>query len=66
MLPSSYLKQSDFDEAGLIVTVKSIEQKNVARDDEPPENKWVVYFVEYDKGMVLNIAIRWLGWAVGV
>lgn len=54
MLPSSYLKQSDFDEAGLIVTVKSVEQKNVAREDEPVENKWVVYFVEYDKGMVLN------------
>ena len=54
MLPSSYLKQSDFDEAGLIVTVSHVEQKNVAREDEPPENKWVAYFKEYEKGMVLN------------
>ena len=54
MLPSSYLKQSDFDEAGLIVTVSRVEQKNVAREDEPPENKWLVYFAEYEKAMVLN------------
>lgn len=54
MLPSSYLKQSDFDEGGTICTVARIEQKNVARDDEAPENKWVVYFAEFDKAMVLN------------
>lgn len=54
MLPSSYLKQSDFDEAGLIVTVQRVEEKNVAREDEPPEHKWIVYFNEYEKGMVLN------------
>jgi hypothetical protein len=54
MLPSSYLKQSDFDENGFIVTVATIEQKNVARDDEPEERKWIVTFKEYEKGMVLN------------
>lgn len=54
MLPSSYLKQTDFDEAGFIVTVATISQKNVARDDEAPEMKWIVYFQEFEKGMVLN------------
>jgi len=54
MLPSSYLKQTDFTESGFIVTVAKIEKKNVARDDEPPEDKWVVHFREFDKGMVLN------------
>jgi hypothetical protein len=54
MLPSSYLKQSDFDENGLICTVARVEQKNVAREDEPPEHKWVVYFAEFEKAMVLN------------
>lgn len=55
MIPSAYLKQSDFDEPGSIVTVSHIEQKNVAKADEAPENKWVVYFVEMgEKGMVLN------------
>ena len=54
MLPSSYLKQSDFDENGLIVTVARVDNKNVAKEDEPPEHKWIVYFNEYEKGMVLN------------
>ena len=54
MLPSSYLKQTDFDEAGFIVTVATIDHKNIARDDEPEEKKWIVYFQEFEKGMVLN------------
>lgn len=54
MVPSSYLKQADFDENGIIVTVDRIEQQNVARDDDPPENKYIVFFREYEKGMVLN------------
>ena len=54
MLPSSYLKQTDFDDSGLIVTVASVAQKNVAREDEPPELKWLVTFTEFEKAMVLN------------
>lgn len=54
MVPSSFLKQSDFDENGLIVTVNRIEQQNVARDDEPEEKKWILYLNEFEKGMVLN------------
>jgi len=55
MLPSTFLKQSDFDESGLIVTVNRIENKNVAREDEQPEHKWIVHFNEFpEKGMVLN------------
>ena len=54
MLPSSYLKQADFDESGLIVTVSKVEQKNVAREDEPPEHKWIAFFTEFEKPMVLN------------
>jgi hypothetical protein len=66
MLPSSYLKQSDFDENGTIVTVSNIEQKNIARDDEPEEHKWIVTFREYEKGMVLNSTnIQALGNACG-
>jgi hypothetical protein len=53
MIPSSYLKQSDIDQ-DYIVTVKKIENKNIARDDEPAENKWLVHFREFDKPMVLN------------
>lgn len=66
MLPSSYLKQTDFDENGLIVTIKDIEHKNVARDDEPDEMKWILSFREFEKGMVLNSTnINALGKACG-
>ena len=54
MLPSSYLKQSDFTEAGLIVTITGIEHKNVAIPDEPEKMKYILNFAEFDKGMVLN------------
>lgn len=54
MLPSSYLKQSDFNESGLIVTISHLEHKNVAPPESPEENKWVLHFTEFDKGMVLN------------
>ena len=54
MLPSSFLKQSDFDESGAIVTVANIIEKNVARQDDPVEMKWLVLFAEFEKPMVLN------------
>ena len=54
MLPSNYLKQSDFDESGAIVTVSSVSEKNVARENEAVEMKWLVHFVEFEKPMVLN------------
>jgi hypothetical protein len=53
MIPSNYLKQSDIDQ-DYIVTVKKLEHKNVARDDEPADVKWLVHFAEYEKPMVLN------------
>jgi hypothetical protein len=54
MIPSKYLKQSDFNESGFIVTVLKVMKENVARDDEPPEEKWILFFKEFAKGMVLN------------
>ena len=66
MLPSSYLKQTDFDESGTIVTVASIIEKNVARPDDPVEMKWLVHFEQFDKAMVLNSTnINALGRACG-
>ena len=54
MLPSNYLKQTDFDESGAIVTVSSVSEKNVARENEAVEMKWLVHFAEFEKPMVLN------------
>ena len=53
MLPSSYLKQADIDKP-YIVTVKKLEHKNVARDDDAEEKKWLIHFAEFDRPMVLN------------
>lgn len=54
MAPSKYLKKDDCQTPQLL-TIHSFQQENVARDDQPAEMKWVVYFNEIgDKGMVLN------------
>jgi hypothetical protein len=53
MLPSNYLKQSDFDQ-DYIVTIRSIEQRNIAMDGKPEQLKWLAFFEEFDKPMVLN------------
>lgn len=67
MAPSKYLKKSDFPEPALL-TVHSFQQENVAREDEPEELKWVVYFNEIsDKGLVLNSTnLQLLQMATGV
>jgi len=53
MIESKYLKQSDID-GDTIVTVQKIGKGNVAPEDQPPENKWMVRFKELPKAMVLN------------
>lgn len=53
MNESQYLKKDDFPQPALL-TIKSYRRDNVARDNEPPEYKWVVFFHETDKGLVLN------------
>jgi hypothetical protein len=51
--PSKYLKKEDID-GEAIVTIKGIKKQNMARDDAEPEYKHILYFMEYEKGMVLN------------
>jgi hypothetical protein len=53
MLPSNYLKQSDFPE-DYVVTVRAIERKNIAMDGKPAEYKWLATYAEFEKPMVLN------------
>jgi hypothetical protein len=65
LLQSQYLKQGDV-EGDVTVTVKAVKKENVARKDEDPEYKFVIYFHEYPKGMVLNATnIKRLGKALG-
>jgi hypothetical protein len=53
MLPSNYLKQADFPE-DYIVTVRKIEKKNIAMDGKPADWKWLAFYDEFEKPMVLN------------
>jgi hypothetical protein len=55
MLPSSYLKQTDFTEEGFIVTISHIKHENLANEKDAPDFKYVVYFKEFEKGLVLNV-----------
>ena len=53
MVSSKYLKQSDVPDP-VIVTIQGVKQVNMAKDDEAPELKWAIKFLEFDKPMVLN------------
>ena len=50
---SKYLKKEDCGEDGILVTITSLKQENVAPDNKPEELKWVMSFREC-KPLVLN------------
>jgi hypothetical protein len=54
MMDSKYMKKEDLVEGAAIVTIVSIEQKNVAMDDQPVELKWTARLAEFRKPLVLN------------
>jgi len=51
---SKFLTKSDV-EPDVLVTIKSYEQVNVALETQTPEEKYVLYFEELDKPLVLNM-----------
>ena len=53
MIESKYLKQSDAPDP-VIVTVAKIGKINIAKEGDPPEDKWAVRFNEFAKPMLLN------------
>lgn len=55
MKNSRFLTQHDVGEDGRIVTVQSVDQQNVAPENQPKEMKWVMHFEEeWAKPLVLN------------
>lgn len=50
---SNFLKRDDVGD-GVVVTIRSVSQQNVAKEGAPEELKWVLHVDEFDKGMVLN------------
>jgi hypothetical protein len=49
MFPSNWLKASDVPDDDMILTIKSLAKEEIGTD-----TKWVVYFDEVEKGLVLN------------
>lgn len=55
MIESKFLKKEDVGgERGVLVTIASVQQANVAMPGADPEMKWALSFAELDKPMVLN------------
>jgi hypothetical protein len=54
MFPSKYLKAVDA-EPELTLTVDTIKQEPVVNKEGESEDKWVLYFKEVQKGMILNV-----------
>jgi len=50
---SRFLKKEDCDPP-ILVTIKSVDEENVAKEGAPEEPRWCIHFVETDKPMVLN------------
>jgi hypothetical protein len=54
-MPSTYFKAETLKDGGdQVLTIKSCDFENVAPDDKPAENKWVLKFEETASGVVLN------------
>lgn len=53
MKDTRYLKKEDCGEGGIVVTIAGLKQENVGADDAE-EMKWILFFKEKLKPMVLN------------
>lgn len=53
MVESKYLKQSDVHDE-MVVTITKVGKRNIAREGDAPEYKWMVALKEFSKPMVLN------------
>lgn len=51
---SKYMKKEDCGEDGILVTIASLKQENMAPDNKPKELKWVLYFEGEFKPLALN------------
>lgn len=51
MYPSKWLKANDCEDGDLVLTIDRIVQEEIG---PTRDRKWVLYFIEIDKGLVLN------------
>jgi hypothetical protein len=53
MIGGKYLKKEDCDPA-IMGIIERFEEENVAMPDQPEDKKWVMYFENIEKGLVMN------------
>ncbi len=53
MFPSRWLKAKDCEDQDLVLTIKELIQEEVGGENGK-EEKWVIYFQDHEKGLVLN------------
>lgn len=54
MKESKYIKKEDVGEAGKNLTISRVDHQNIAKEGMPEEMRYVIFFKEAQKGMVLN------------
>ncbi len=52
--PSKYLKATDFDESGTVMTILTVRREAIKNREGKDELKPILYFRNEDKGLVLN------------
>lgn len=50
---SNYLTRGDVG-TGILVTIKALDEQNLAKEGQPAEMRWCLHFNECDKPLVLN------------
>lgn len=53
LFPTNYLKAADFEDGDAVLTIKKFTQETLGQGRDAAE-KWIVFFKEMDKGLVLN------------
>ncbi len=54
MKEKKYMSKEDCGTAGIVVTISDIDQQDVSMENEPTEMKWVLWFEEDVKPLILN------------
>lgn len=52
MVPSKYLKAADVEESP-VLTIADVKEESIGQGAQA-DNKWILYFAEEEKGLVLN------------
>lgn len=54
LMPKKFIAKEDISDY-LDLTIKEVAVEDVSQENEPTENKPTLYFVEVDKGLVINV-----------